>query len=157
MFPTHYHISTYLIGILVACKLHHGLNFNIKSSYKTLLWIVLSSSCFLMLLPIYYWNKEPDNVPSALLAALYYIFCNQILWPAFLIWIIINCVQGNIPFINHILSLKLYIPLGRLNYAIYLSQFTIIHFRLFNERQNLLWDEYYLVSQELIVIFKVIN
>lgn len=68
---------------------------------------------------LYHYHRHPDSVmPKA--AALFYLSCARTAWSLALAWLVTACATGYGGWVNHILSWKLWAPLGRLTYGAYL-------------------------------------
>lgn len=87
-------------------------------------WVVsvsFQAAAILTIYPLLQIENKPSNIDEAL-----YYTLHRLLWAIALCYIIFACIHGYGGPVNWFLSLKLWQPIVRLNYAIYLVQFGIM-------------------------------
>lgn len=130
----------FYIGYLMAQR-HSKLTswFNINRAIFG--WLITSTLLVTLSYSTYFWvigKWQYTRIGST-------IFCltGPIIWSTCLGWIILACQYGYGSWINHILSCKLFIILGKASYIVYLSHFLVL-FTFFGS-QNLLLEPTQLV------------
>ncbi|XP_015175156.1 PREDICTED: nose resistant to fluoxetine protein 6 isoform X2 [Polistes dominula] len=112
--PPWIRIGPYLVGVItgyILVKLKNKLIFGKKT--LIFFWIVSSSCSLLALFGIY-------RRRVSILASVFYIALGKIAWAIGIAWIVIACCTNNGGILNRILSFKVWIPLSRLTYIVYL-------------------------------------
>ncbi|XP_014602889.1 PREDICTED: LOW QUALITY PROTEIN: nose resistant to fluoxetine protein 6-like [Polistes canadensis] len=127
-FPPWVRIGPYLVGVItgyILVKLKNKLNF--KKKTLILFWI-LGSSCSLLALFGIYRRR------ISILAATFYAALGRTIWAIGIAWLVIACSTNNGGILNRILSFKVWIPLSRLTYTVYLiNPILITSIQLFSE------------------------
>ena len=91
------------------------------------------------------WFNPSNEIPRV--AGIVYGSLHRFAWCVVIAWIIFACVTGHGSFINRFLSMKIFMPLGRLTFCIYLTSYelqSIFHARY---RQAMPYDPYIQVIQ----------
>ncbi|XP_043504601.1 nose resistant to fluoxetine protein 6-like [Polistes fuscatus] len=121
-------IGPYIVGTItgyILVKLKNKLNFRKKT--LILFWI-LGSSCSLLTLFGIYQRR------ISILAAAFYVALSKTVWSIGIAWLVIACCTNNGGILTRILSLKVWIPLSRLTYLVYLiNPILIISVQLYSE------------------------
>lgn len=125
----------FYIGYLMALKKQLILQF-MNPRRAVIGWSV---SIFLLVAQSYssYWWVIGEIGYTRLIASIFYTIC-PIIWASSVCWTIIACHHGYGGFINKILSLKVFVVLGKASYFIYLTHFIVLF--LFYGNQSLLLE-----------------
>lgn len=123
--PTHARAIPWLIGILAGFYLFHSKGKAMiinKVAYITL-WLI---SIILLIAVIFapYEANKPNVEVGRIVTAIYYTFSN-FSWVLGITWIVIACCKHPNNIINKFLSHRLWLPLSRLSFTVYL-----VHFQL---------------------------
>ncbi|XP_043488915.1 nose resistant to fluoxetine protein 6-like [Polistes fuscatus] len=121
-------IGPYLVGVIAAyivVKLNHKLLWKKKS---IILFWILGSLCNLIVIFGLYRRRVSG------LGAVFYTALSRTVWAIGIAWVVIACCTNNGGIVNRILSWKVWIPLSRLTYAVYLiNPILIISVNLYSE------------------------
>ncbi|CAL1275765.1 unnamed protein product [Larinioides sclopetarius] len=111
------HAGPYCIGMLAGYLLATKPDLKLPRVIQLLGWSVAFISNFSVLYGVVEWNRgaEPTFWGGLLYAAL-----NRTAWTFGVAWMIVCCATGHGGVINYILSMKCFIPLGRLTFIVYL-------------------------------------
>ncbi|KAK9498833.1 hypothetical protein O3M35_003389 [Rhynocoris fuscipes] len=134
--PTHTKTTGYIVGILTGyllyCFKKDKIKFKMNRIFSTLLWLA-TATCMLYSVfggyHIFQLNSEYSKAESAFYNGFFKLF-----WCLGLMWIIIACIMGYGGPVNTILSAKIFGPLGRLTYCIYLTHIAVILFDISSRR-----------------------
>ncbi|XP_054271530.1 nose resistant to fluoxetine protein 6-like [Macrosteles quadrilineatus] len=136
-FPTHTKTVSYFIGILTGYILHlhraNKIRMEIHWVKKLGLWYLAVAFLGYGLFGGYYifqLDSDYDQWQSS-----FYIGVYRFFWSVGLAWVILACTTGHGGFLNSWLSLKIFAPLGRLTYAIYLTHVAVILYGVGSLRQ----------------------
>uniref|UniRef100_A0A0K0DXQ4 NRF domain-containing protein n=1 Tax=Strongyloides stercoralis TaxID=6248 RepID=A0A0K0DXQ4_STRER len=115
--------QVYVFGILVGYLLQMKKTLKINKYIVIILWIVTLASLAGIVIPIAKWSGgEYMNLSGR---AFYSAF-SKIVWSLGLSWIIISCYYGYGGIINKFMSMKIWIPLGKLSFCAYLIHYMVI-------------------------------
>ncbi|XP_027196960.2 nose resistant to fluoxetine protein 6-like [Dermatophagoides pteronyssinus] len=132
------HANVFFIGFIFGAKLHERSDWNrmvsMKTSSKLLCWLLAFSGylfCIYSTAPWLY-GRPYDPFWSAILYPL-----NRTIWALVLTLIIWLCITNNGLFIGNILSWKVFRPLSRMTYSVYLTHVLVFYVAL-GSRRNLI-------------------
>ncbi|XP_025264528.1 nose resistant to fluoxetine protein 6-like [Camponotus floridanus] len=129
-FPPWIRIGPYIIGIItgyIIRRLNKKLGFFFKKETVILCWCFGSACNIFAVIGLY--KRNISILYSAIYTAL-----SRTLWAIGLAWIVIACSSKHGGVINQLLSFKVFIPLSRLTYCVYLiNPFIIESIRLSSE------------------------
>ncbi|CEF70535.1 Acyltransferase 3 domain-containing protein [Strongyloides ratti] len=115
--------QVYIFGILVGYFLQMKKTLKINKIIVIILWIITLGSLAGIVLPVAKWSGgEYMNLSGR---AFYSAF-SKIVWSLGLSWIIIACYYGYGGIINKFMSMKIWIPLGKLSFCAYLLHYMVI-------------------------------
>ncbi|XP_043488913.1 nose resistant to fluoxetine protein 6-like [Polistes fuscatus] len=121
-------IGPYLVGVIAAyivMKLNHKLLLKKKS---IILFWIFGSLCNLIVIFGLYRRRVSG------LGAVFYTALSRTVWAIGIAWVVIACCTNNGGIVNRILSWKVWIPLSRLTYAVYMiNPILIISVNLYSE------------------------
>ncbi|RWS14326.1 nose resistant to fluoxetine protein 6-like isoform X2 [Dinothrombium tinctorium] len=137
--PTYSHLGPYCIGIIFGYLLFKKRNYRIKPLICVFIWCISIVAFLLVLLSTYYWNIGYKWSP---LSAALYSGTHRLIWSLSVAWVCFACVTGNGGPINKFLSWKLFIPLSKLGFSIYLMHFLIVWLRYAYIRERLPFSHY---------------
>ncbi|CAG7722834.1 unnamed protein product [Allacma fusca] len=97
------------------------------------------------------YYSYPEHIEETLHSAhsAAYAGLHRFVWALSISWIIFACVNGYGGFVNKILSLKIFIPLGRLTYTFYLVQFLVLYTHFSMKLHPVHFSRYFLVTEYL--------
>jgi len=142
--PTHVKCCSYVIGIAVGALLYlhkeGKLKVHLKWWHNLLIWAVGTAS---MLYALFGGHNvfQPDH-PYDKWESAFYIGFFKFFWCVGLAWIIVACATGYGGPINTFLSWKLFGPMGRLTYCIYLCHVMVILYKLGSVRVPNYYSDY---------------
>ncbi len=93
-------------------------------------------------------DYDPDHVTNSV-AAGFYAGLSRFVWGLVIVWIIFACVQGHGGWINDFLCWKVFIPLGRLSFCVYVSSLSVQYMLQLTLRQPVVFDKYHVVRRYL--------
>ncbi|KAL0275852.1 UNVERIFIED_CONTAM: hypothetical protein PYX00_003579 [Menopon gallinae] len=136
--PTHTRATPYIIGIMVGVYLDGVRNRPEKPKWPKMMvilgWLLCTATCLSVLFGNYPFFRSPENHPYNRIESSFYISFHRIGWGAGISWIILSCLFGYGGAVNSILSWKLFIPLSRLTYCIFLCHMAIQQYQLGTSR-----------------------
>jgi peptidoglycan/LPS O-acetylase OafA/YrhL len=103
-------------------------------------WCISTGTAFAIIFGIKPWFDMGAEIPN--LDAAFYAGFHRFAWGVVISWVIIACTQGYGGFVNTFLSWKVFMPLGRLTFCVYLISFQLqglFHNRV---RQAVSYDAY---------------
>ncbi|XP_069691616.1 nose resistant to fluoxetine protein 6-like isoform X2 [Periplaneta americana] len=136
-FHTHTRCTSWFVGILCGYLLYRTSDWRKRVAMNadglskvtvTLGWLLTIIGLFLVYISLYPFLQK-DYEYNAVQAALYYALARPI-WSVCMAWIIFACLSGYGGIANDILSWKIWRPLGRLTFAMYVIHYDIIFARL---------------------------
>lgn len=116
-FKPYPHVGPYCIGIISGYILVMHPKLKIPKVIQILGWSLAFTFCMSVLYGVWEWNKGVD---PTLLETIFYSSCNRVAWTLGVAWMVICCCTGHGGIINYILSWKIWVPLGRLTFVVYL-------------------------------------
>lgn len=132
-------IAPYAIGLLIGFIIvnigrHYPLNHATKTVGTVLAIGFALASIF--------WNYRESLLLHVLsdTSKIAYQMFSRFFWSVFVSWLIFLCSINQGGIINRILSLPMWLPLARLNYAAYLIHMTIILISVFNQSNPLYYQ-----------------
>lgn len=147
--PTHTRATPYVIGIFLGYYLNDLRKKNKKlqlSKVKILLcWIVATGLCLSVILGNFQFFRSVDDHPYNRAESSAFIGLHRVAWSVGISWIIIACLYGYGGFINTILSWKLFVPLSRLTYCIFLIHLAVIQYQLGTLRTSSYFQDFHIV------------
>jgi len=131
----------YLVGILLGWILHQNkkneINLKISTQKKKLLaclcWALSIATGLAIVYGIYPYYDE--NTPITTAFNITYGSLNRFAWSIAVAWVIFACLHGYGGIVNSFLSWKVFIPLGRITYCIYLIHFNYYTFFFGHKRK----------------------
>ncbi|XP_069123541.1 nose resistant to fluoxetine protein 6-like [Argopecten irradians] len=139
-------MGPYIVGIVTGYIIYRtNGDFKISKELNLLIWVAMT----VVACVVVYGISDPvtgsqwDNGISALYNALH-----RSVWGMCVCWVIFACVTGNGGLVNNFLSWKLFVPLGRLSYCIYLTHPLVIYYYL-----QVLRKPFYATNLEFTYIF----
>ncbi|CAF0840673.1 unnamed protein product [Brachionus calyciflorus] len=130
-------ISPFMIGLLlgyILFKQKSKQNVKIRPAINIFFWLL---SLLLMSLAIFgdYSNYGGNGLSKVV--SLLYQSTSKILWSIGLAYIIYACLTGNGGFVNSILSWKLWVPLARVSFSLYLIHSLIMLYFMYSDERPL--------------------
>ncbi len=110
-----------------------------------LFWIISTVSCCSVLYGIQNWFDPEYEIPKA--AGLMYAGLSRLAWGLSIAWIMFACVKGYGGLINDFLSWKVFMPLGRLCYCVYLVSLHLQMILHVSSNQPMGYSEYTFVNE----------
>ncbi|XP_021346367.1 nose resistant to fluoxetine protein 6-like, partial [Mizuhopecten yessoensis] len=126
-------MGPYIVGIVTGYILYRtNGKFKIPKMINLMIWLGMAVAACMVVYGINgpVTGHQWDNGLAALYNAVH-----RSVWGMCVCWVIFACVTGNGGFINDFLSWKLFVPLGRLSYCIYLTHPLVIYYYLNTLRQ----------------------
>lgn len=117
------HIGPYIIGMLSAYYFAMTPDIKIPQRIQWIGWFCATVFTTSALYGTFEWNGGRD---PTILETIFYASFHRIGWALSMAWIVICCGTGHAGVVNHILSWKVWIPLGRLTYMAYLVHFIVL-------------------------------
>lgn len=113
-------IQTYFVGMWLGYLLFKtkGKRVKLPMPVVILFWMITTATCLSVLYGIQDWYNPEFEIPSG--AGLMYAGFSRLGWGISIAWIIFACVKGYGWLVNDFLSWKVFMPLGRLCYCVYL-------------------------------------
>ncbi|XP_054717447.1 nose resistant to fluoxetine protein 6-like [Uloborus diversus] len=111
------HLGPYCVGLLTGYLFYKCREIKLKAYHHILGWGSSIAVTAAVVYGVLEWNK--GNMPSTA-AALAYAATHRTAWALGLSWITVICVAGYGSIISRILSFKVFVPLSRLTYMVYL-------------------------------------
>lgn len=136
---TYIHLGPYCVGLILGYIIFKYKTFKIVSILNLFVWFIALFGCLAIMLSTYTLNRGEIWSPAS--AALY-AGLHRTAWSLCIAWIIFGCTTGNGGPINTFLSWKLFAPLGKLSFMIYLMHFLVIWVRYAYLRQPLPFSHY---------------
>ncbi|GFY61523.1 nose resistant to fluoxetine protein 6 [Trichonephila inaurata madagascariensis] len=134
---THTRMAPYFVGLSLGQYLwNRGISKD-KNSNKMILCCGWIMTAFLMWISfwVFYFSE------STLLRSSFYNSTSDLLFSVGIAWIVFVCVTEQGGFINRLLSLKVFIPLSRLSYGVYLIHIILLtHYFLSSEETETRWS-----------------
>ncbi|XP_046643543.1 nose resistant to fluoxetine protein 6-like [Daphnia pulicaria] len=158
----HYHhtiarIPPYIIGILLGWYLHKikDTKINLNKYLAVAGWITAILLGFTVIYGMFpYLDEAKTPVINPVIHVLYGAF-HRSAWSLTVGWVIFACTQGYGGCIEMFLSSKVFLPLSRLSYAVYLVHFTFIKSYVSHMRQPIYLTEYYFFTVYLGILLIV--
>ncbi|XP_033734150.1 LOW QUALITY PROTEIN: nose resistant to fluoxetine protein 6-like [Pecten maximus] len=126
-------MGPYIVGIVTGYIIYRtDGKFKIPKAINLLIWVAMAITACVVVYGISgpVTGNQWDNGVAALYNAVH-----RSVWGMCLCWVIFACVTGNGGLVNDFLSWKLFVPLGRLSYCIYLTHVLVIYYYLQTLRQ----------------------
>lgn len=148
--PTYVHLGPYCVGILLGFILHHHKSKRLSPIslwLNFILWFIAISVAGCILLATLDWNRGIRWSPmsSGLYAGLH-----RTCWSLVVAWITYACATGNGGPVNTFLSWKLFVPLSRVSYMVYLMHFLVLWIRYASIRWTLPFSHYTMFCEFII-------
>lgn len=120
-------IQTFLVGVWLGWILHETRLKRIKLPVwaVALGWLSSTAIALSVIFGIYPWFDPDYEIPTT--AGLFYAGLSRLTYGVALSWIIFACVKGYGGFVNTFLSWKVFMPLGRLCFCVYLISLHLQH------------------------------
>lgn len=120
-------IGVFLIGIWLGWLLHkmRGKRFHLPRLVVAVMWLCSTGIACSVLFGIHSWFSPTKEIPEV--AGYLYAGLSRMSWGSAVSWIIFACVKGYGGPVNGFLSWKVFMPLGRLCFCVYL---TSLHLQL---------------------------
>lgn len=136
-FNTFNHFAAYLAGVLVAAYLHQRPKPPAPSCVTITRWLVWLSLSILLLIPFStYPFIAMESIPDTIFP-IFYTGIKRALWIASLSWIIYaSCTISRRSLLGQVLSAKMWQPLSRLTFSIYLVQSLSVWMYAYNLRDT---------------------
>uniref|UniRef100_A0A0N5CHZ5 Acyl_transf_3 domain-containing protein n=1 Tax=Strongyloides papillosus TaxID=174720 RepID=A0A0N5CHZ5_STREA len=115
--------QVYVFGILVGYFLQTTKKIKINKILVIVLWIIALGALAGIVLPVANWSA--GNYMNLSGRAFYSAF-SKIVWSLGLSWVVIACYYGYGGIINKFMSMKIWIPLGKLSFCAYLLHYMVI-------------------------------
>lgn len=147
--PTHTRATPYVVGIILGYYLNNLRKNNKKlklSKVQILLgWIVASGLCLSVILGNFQFFRSVNDHPYNRAESSIFIGLHRVAWSTGIAWIITACLYGYGGFVNTILSWKLFVPLSRLTYSIFLTHLAVIQYQLATLRTSSYFQDFHIV------------
>ncbi|XP_069123540.1 nose resistant to fluoxetine protein 6-like [Argopecten irradians] len=128
-------MGPYIVGIVTGYTIYQtNGQYKIPKVLNLLIWLVMAVIACVVLYGIsgpvngHLWDNGVTSLYNAL---------HRSVWGMCVCWVIFACVTGNGGIVNDFLSWKLFVPLGRLSYCIYLTHILVINYYFQTMRQPL--------------------
>ncbi|XP_069123535.1 nose resistant to fluoxetine protein 6-like [Argopecten irradians] len=128
-------MGPYIVGIVTGYIIYRtNGQYKIPKGINLLIWIAFAVTACLVVYGIngpvhgHTWSNGVNALYNAV---------HRSVWGMCVCWVIFACVTGNGGIINDFLSWKLFVPLGRLSYCIYLTHLLVISYYIQTLRQPL--------------------
>nr|CAD7198583.1 unnamed protein product [Timema douglasi] len=148
-YPTHQRMSPYFLGLGLGYALHclRNQNINIKKSICILGWV---TSLLIQAAVIFgaYRLIQADYKYNVVEATLYGGL-HRFAWALSVAWLVFACAKGYGGFINTLLSARMFRPLSRISYAMYLTHIAVMFMSSARLRTPKYMDEYYMMHEFL--------
>lgn len=117
------HICTFLAGVWVGWLLYKTQNKRLKLSklVVTILWIGSTCLALTVIYAIFPWHDPSYDIPEV--NGLFYAGLNRFCFAVSIGWVMFACIKGYGGIVNTFLSWKVFMPLGRLCFCMYLTSF----------------------------------
>ncbi|XP_033734173.1 nose resistant to fluoxetine protein 6-like [Pecten maximus] len=126
-------MGPYIVGIVTGYIIYRtDGKFKIPKGMNVLIWIAIAVAACLVVYGIngpvngHIWSNGVNALYNAV---------HRSVWGMCVCWVIFACVTGNGGLVNDFLSWKLFVPLGRLSYCIYLTHILVLQYYLQSLRQ----------------------
>ncbi|XP_060084931.1 nose resistant to fluoxetine protein 6-like [Ylistrum balloti] len=139
-------MGPYIVGIVTGYIIYKtDGKFKIPKGINMLVWTAIALTALLV---VYGINGpvEGDDWGNGVNAL--YNAVHRSVWGMCVCWVIFACVTGNGGIVNDFLSWKLFVPLGKLSYCIYLTHLLVLEYYLLSMRQSM-----YATTLELTFLF----
>ncbi|XP_014288490.1 nose resistant to fluoxetine protein 6 isoform X2 [Halyomorpha halys] len=143
-FPMHTKSVSYVLGIgggYILYKYRKGeLNLDLDPWKRVIGWLLCA---VLMLYALFggYYALQMDYKYNQAFSA-FFIGFQRFFWSSGLLWLIFMCVKGYGGFIDMFLSWKVFIPLAKLSYSVYLTHIVILMCSIAAERNSFKFNDY---------------
>ena len=136
-------VAPYIVGLMlgfilykkVGIKLHWFVNWLIYSS----MWVVAAGCCFSVAYGLYStWNGHMLTLAEDVS----YLMFTRFTWSVGVALMVFACHNGHGWVINDFLSMKIWIPLSRLTYSVYLIHFFLIITITYSQRDPFIYTDY---------------
>lgn len=125
------HMAPYFTGILLGYFLAKTKNIEIPKIIQVIGWPIAGICLTSMTFVSQKWNSGAEYTPME--AAMYFAFA-RFIYPLSAAWMILCCATGYGGIINYILCLKMWVPISKLSYVVYLLSPIIQLFYMTNQR-----------------------
>ena len=147
--PTYVHLGPYCVGVLL------GYIFSTQSKRLVKInpwinvtsWILAVAAACVILLSTLTWNRGDG---WSVLSSAIYAGLHRTTWSIVVAWITYSCATGNGGPINTFLSWKIFVPLSRISYMVYLMHFLVLWVRYASIRWTLPFSHYTLLCEFII-------
>ena len=151
--------QVYIMGLIVGWLFQTKKKLKIPMILQFIFWVMSLSLMLTVLFGLYGYNKETTTL--TLFERAMYSALSRPAWGLGLSWILISCYYGYGGFLNRFLSWNIWVPLGRISYAVYLIHYRIIdyvyaendHPVLFSGIWNIVSESFY--GKKIILIFNL--
>lgn len=118
----------YILGIMLGWLLHKTKNRTIKLNKGVVIsgWFIASLVGLAVLYGMVPYLNEYEVPDMNDVARVSYGALHRFAWASSVAWIVFACIHGYGGFVNRFLSWKVFIPLARLTYVVYLVHFTYL-------------------------------
>ena len=116
----------YIIGLIVGWLFQKKKELKIPIILQVIFWPISIGLMVTVLFGLYGYNKGTTTL--TLFERAMYSALNRPVWALGLSWIFIACYYGYGGFLNRFLSWNIWVPLGRVSYAVYLIHVTVIDY-----------------------------
>ncbi|XP_069123539.1 nose resistant to fluoxetine protein 6-like [Argopecten irradians] len=125
-------MGPYIVGIVTGYILYRTKGqYKIRRGINLLIWLAVAVAACLVVYGIngpangHSWSNGVNALYNAV---------HRSVWGMCVCWVIFACVTGNGGVVNDFLSWKLFVPLGRLSYCIYLTHILVLQYYLLTLR-----------------------
>lgn len=138
----------YIIGILLGWLLHKTRNKNIHINKCLLVggWILATLFGLVVIYGMFPYVDEKEVPVINPFVRVSYGVLHHSVWAIAVGWVIFVCTHGYGGFINRFLSWKLFLPLSRLSYGVYLTNLNLILLYGANTRKPLYVSDMYIIT-----------
>ncbi|KAJ6223430.1 hypothetical protein RDWZM_001975 [Blomia tropicalis] len=149
--PTYYHLTPYMVGIVTGYQLLRAKKqqSQVKRSVNVFLWIFCGLLTISVILSGYLFTAYTD---TSLANQSIYAGFHRLIWSAAVSYLIFACENNQGGIFNTILSHKMFVPLGKLSYLVYLIHFIVTWARTGYTRAALVYSNYTLLNEFIINI-----
>ena len=116
--------QVYIMGLIVGWLLQTKKKLRIPVILQAIFWLLSIGLMGTVLFGLYGYNKGTTTL-TLFERAMYSAFSKPA-WGLGLSWILISCYYGYGGFVNRFLSWNIWVPLGRISYAVYLIHINVI-------------------------------
>ncbi|KAI1298158.1 Nose resistant to fluoxetine protein 6 [Halotydeus destructor] len=147
--PTYVHLAPYCVGLLLGLALHQLSKRKMVISRATnlTLWCLSLAAMLLILTVTQGWNQ---GSPWTSWSAALYGGSHRLAWSLAVSWVIFACASGHGGAVDSFLSWKLFTPLSKLSFAVYLLHFIVLWARYASIRWTLPFGHYSMLCEFIV-------